>query len=122
MSAERLEERAFQEAMAAFKRKTERIQSDSYPVIKDVYENQGNIYQFILIPITDGRHVVQLRVNLKEAYDTQSKNVVKEFEKFVVLHTIDDDWKENLRQARRGSATVFRTLHMSRKTLYLSLS
>ena len=93
-----LEERAFQEAMAAFKRKTERIQSDSYPVIKDVYENQGNIYQFILIPITDGRHVVQLRVNLKEAYDTQSKNVVKEFEKFVVLHTIDDDWKENLRQ------------------------
>ena len=93
-----LEERAFQDAMATFKRKTDRIQSDSYPVIKDVYENQGNIYQFILIPITDGRHTVQLRVNLKEAYDTQSANIVKEFEKFVVLHIIDDDWKENLRQ------------------------
>lgn len=93
-----LEERAFQSAMATFKRKTDRIQSDSYPVIKDVYENQGNIYQFILIPITDGRHTVQLRVNLKEAYDSQSMNVVKEFEKFVVLHIIDDDWKENLRQ------------------------
>ncbi len=93
-----LEERAFQAAMATFKRKTDRIQSDSYPVIKDVYENQGNVYQFILIPITDGRHVVQLRVNLKEAYETESKNVVKEFEKFVVLHIIDDDWKENLRQ------------------------
>ena len=93
-----LEERAFQAAMAAFKRKTDRIQSDAYPVIKDVYENQGNIYQFILIPITDGRHVVQLRVNLKEAYETEAKNIVKEFEKFVVLHIIDDDWKENLRQ------------------------
>ena len=93
-----LEERAFQDAMAAFKRKTDRIQSDAYPVIKDVYENQGNIYQFILIPITDGRHVVQLRVNLKEAYETEGKNIVKEFEKFVVLHIIDDDWKENLRQ------------------------
>ena len=93
-----LEERAFQDAMAAFKRKTDRIQSDAYPVIKDVYENQGNIYQFILIPITDGRHVVQLRVNLKEAYETEAKNIVKEFEKFVVLHIIDDDWKENLRQ------------------------
>lgn len=93
-----LEERAFQAAMATFKRKTERIQGDSYPVIKEVYENQGNIYQFILIPITDGRNVVQLRVNLQEAYETESRNIVKEFEKFVVLHIIDDDWKENLRK------------------------
>lgn len=93
-----LEERAFQEAMATFKRKTERIQNDSYPVIKEVYENQGDQYQYILIPITDGRNVIQLRVNLKEAYETESKNIVKEFEKFVMLHILDDDWKENLRQ------------------------
>ena len=93
-----LEERAFQDAMAAFKRKTDRIQSDAYPVIKQVYETQGDVYQYILVPITDGRHVVNLRVNLKEAYETEAKNVVKEFEKFVMLHIIDDDWKENLRQ------------------------
>ena len=42
--------------------------------------------------------MVNLRVNLKEAYETEAKNVVKEFEKFVMLHIIDDDWKENLRQ------------------------
>ena len=93
-----LEERAFQEAMAAFKRKTDRIQSDAYPVIQQVYENQGQMYEFILAPITDGRQVVQLRVNLKEAYETEGKNIVKEFEKFVMLHIIDDDWKENLRK------------------------
>ena len=93
-----LEERAFQEAMAAFKRKTDRIQSDAYPVIQQVYENQGQMYEFILVPITDGRQVVQLRVNLKVAYETEGKNIVKEFEKFVMLHIIDDDWKENLRK------------------------
>ena len=93
-----LEERTFQEAMAAFKRKTDRIQSDAYPVIQQVYENQGQMYEFILVPITDGRQVVQLRVNLKEAYETEGKNIVKEFEKFVMLHIIDDDWKENLRK------------------------
>ncbi len=93
-----LEERAFQNAMAAFKRKTDRIQSDAYPVIQQVYENQGQVYEYILVPITDGRHVVQLRVNLKEAYETEGKNIVKEFEKFVMLHIIDDDWKENLRK------------------------
>ena len=79
--------------MAAFKRKTDRIQSDAYPVIKQVYETQGDVYQYILVPITDGRHVVNLRVNLKEAYETEAKNVVKEFEKFVMLHIIDDDWR-----------------------------
>ena len=93
-----LEESAFQAAMAAFKRKTDRIQSDAYPVIQQVYENQGQMYEFILVPITDGRQVVQLRVNLKEAYETEGKNIVKEFEKFVMLHIIDDDWKENLRK------------------------
>ena len=93
-----LEERAFQEAMVAFKRKTDRIQSDAYPVIQQVYENQGQMYEFILVPITNGRQVVQLRVNLKEAYETEGKNIVKEFEKFVMLHIIDDDWKENLRK------------------------
>jgi preprotein translocase subunit SecA len=93
-----LEERAYQDAIAAFKRKTERIQSDAYPVIQKVYEEQGNIYQFIIVPITDGRKMVQLRINLKEAYDTECKSLVKEFEKFIMLHIIDDDWKENLRQ------------------------
>lgn len=93
-----LEERAFQSAMASFKRKTDRIQADAYPVIKDVYENQGDTYQFILVPITDGRKVIQLRINLKEAYDTEGKNIVREFEKFVMLSIIDDCWKENLRQ------------------------
>jgi len=93
-----LQERAFQSAMAAFKRKTDRIQADAYPVIKEVYEHQGEQFQFILVPITDGRHMVQLRVNLKEAYETEAKNIVREFEKFVMLSIIDDDWKENLRQ------------------------
>ena len=93
-----LEEKAFQAAMAAFKRKTDRIQSVAYPVIKDVYENQGQQFEYIMVPITDGRHIIQLRCNLKEAYDTEAKNIVKEFEKNVLLHIIDDNWKENLRQ------------------------
>jgi preprotein translocase subunit SecA len=93
-----LEERAFQSAMAAFKRKIDRIQSDAFPVVKEVYENQGDRYQYIIVPITDGRQVAQLRINLKEAYESEGKNIVREFEKFVMLNIIDDCWKENLRQ------------------------
>ena len=93
-----LEESAFQAAMEAFKRKTDRIQDVAYPVIKEVYETQGDRFEFIMVPITDGRHIIQLRCNLKEAYENQAKNIVKEFEKTVLLHIIDDNWKENLRQ------------------------
>ena len=93
-----LEESAFQAAMDAFKRKTDRIQAVAYPVIKEVYETQGDRFEFIMVPITDGRHIIQLRCNLKEAYEHQAKNIVKEFEKTVLLHIIDDNWKENLRQ------------------------
>ena len=93
-----LAERAFQEAMAAFKRKTDRIQGVAYPVIKQVYEAQGDRIERINVPITDGRQLFYIPCNLKEAYESEGKDVVKQFEKSVVLRIIDDDWKENLRQ------------------------
>lgn len=93
-----LAEKSFQQAMAAFERKTERIQTVAWPIIKEVYENQGSIYQRIMVPITDGKRVYNIPCDLKEAYDTEAKSVVKLFEKSVLLHIIDDDWKENLRQ------------------------
>ena len=93
-----LEERAFQDAMASFKRHTDRIQADAYPVIKKVQEEQGAMYERILVPITDGRTLYQIPANLKEAYDSEAASVVTDFEKTVMLRIIDDSWKENLRQ------------------------
>ena len=93
-----LEERTFQLAMDNFKRKTERIQSVAFPVIKQVEENQGSMFERILVPITDGKRTYQIPCNLKEAYQSEGKTIVKEFEKQIMLSIIDDNWKENLRQ------------------------
>ena len=93
-----LHENAFQAAIGNFNRKTERIQTVAQPIIKQVYENQGSIYERIMVPITDGRKMFNIPCNLKEAYDTDCKSIVKEFEKSILLHIIDDSWKENLRQ------------------------
>ncbi|MBR1621999.1 MAG: preprotein translocase subunit SecA [Prevotella sp.] len=95
---EELQEKSFQMAIEAFKRKTERIQTVAWPIIKQVYENQGQMYERIMVPITDGKRVYNIACNLKEAYDTEAKSVVKEFEKSILLHIIDDCWKENLRE------------------------
>ena len=92
-----LAEKAFQMAIADFKRKTDRIQAVGFPVIKQVYEEQGAIYERIMVPIADGKRVYNIPCNLKEAYETEGKSVVKEFEKTIMLHIIDECWKENLR-------------------------
>ena len=93
-----LTENAFQAAIGNFNRKTERIQTVAQPIIKQVYEAQGQIYERIMVPITDGRKMYNIPCNLKEAYESDCKSIVKEFEKSILLHIIDDSWKENLRQ------------------------
>ena len=95
---EQLEENAFQQVMETFTRKTERIREVAKPIIKQVYENQGQMYERIMVPLTDGRKMYNIPCNLKEAYDTESKSIVKEFEKQMLLHIIDESWKENLRE------------------------
>ena len=95
---EQLEEETFQTAIQHFNRRMERIQTVAQPIITQVYENQGQMYERIMVPITDGRRMYNIACNLKEAYDTESKSIVKEFEKQILLHIIDDAWKENLRK------------------------
>ena len=95
---EELANKTFDVAMANFKRKTERLAQIAYPVIKQVYETQGHMYENILIPITDGKRMYNISCNLKSAYESECKEVVKAFEKSILLHVIDEAWKENLRE------------------------
>ena len=91
-------EKVFAQAMENFKRRADQLAAIAYPVIKKIYEENGHMYENILIPITDGRRLYQIPVSLKTAYETECKEVVKEFQKAIMLHTIDEAWKENLRE------------------------
>ena len=98
MKADAMVEKVFSAALEMFKRRMERLTQYANPVIKQVYENQGAMYENILIPITDGKRMYNVSCNLKEAYETECKSVAKAFQKLIVLHTIDDAWKEHLRE------------------------
>ena len=91
-------ETAFQAAMENFKRRIQNLSQVATPVVTQVYEQQGDIYENILVPVTDGKLVYNIRVNLKEAYESQCENIVREFQKSILLHNIDEAWKENLRE------------------------
>ena len=93
-----LYETAFQAAMGNFKRRIQNLSQVATPVVTHVFEQQGDVYENILVPVTDGKLVYNIRVNLKEAYESQCDNVVREFQKSILLHNIDEAWKENLRE------------------------
>ncbi len=106
MRADEIVNKLFRAAMDSFKHKMDRISEVANPVIKQVYENQGDQYQNILIPIVDGKRQYNIPVNLKKAYETESKEVVKIFEKMILLHVIDENWKEHLRKMDELRDTV----------------
>lgn len=93
-----LSEQLAEAALDMFKRRMDKLMSVANPVIQKVYEEKGQMYENILIPITDGKKVYNIAVNLKKAAESESREVVREFEKRMLLYVIDDEWKEHLRQ------------------------
>jgi len=98
MKADDLLDNVYQEMVLTYSRRMENIARQAYPVIRDVYEQKSHLYQNIVVPISDGLHTYQIVTNLEKAYKNQGKELVKSFQKQVVLVTIDDAWKEQLRE------------------------
>ena len=93
-----LSDRVADSAIETFKRKMDKLASIAFPVIKQVYEQKGQQYENILIPVSDGKRVFNVTTHLETAYKTEAREVVKAFEKQTLLYIIDDEWKEHLRQ------------------------
>jgi len=93
-----LAEAIYRKLVENYKRKSSYIASQAYPVIKEVYEKQSHLYENIVVPITDGQRIYQIITNLKKAYETKGLELLRSYEKTVILITIDEAWKEHLRE------------------------
>jgi preprotein translocase subunit SecA len=98
MNAEEIINVIFDKMIAAYNRKVEAISKQAFPVIKNVFETKGNLYHNIVVPISDGKRVFQIICNLEKAYNNKGKELVKSYQKQIVLRTIDEAWKEELRE------------------------
>lgn len=88
----------YAKVLDTYKRKVESISQQAYPVLKDVYERMSHVYENVVVPISDGVKVFQVVTNLKATAESEGKELAKAYEKTVVLATIDDAWKEHLRE------------------------
>ena len=97
-STQSIVDRVYAKVLETYKRKVESISQQAYPVLKDVYERMSHVYENVVVPITDGVKVFQVITNLKATAESEGKELSKSYEKTVVLATIDDAWKEHLRE------------------------
>ena len=96
--ANELTQKLYNKVWESYERKTKQIAEMALPVIKDVFENRAAQYENIVVPITDGQRIFQIPTNLQKAYETNGQELTRSFEKTMMLVTIDDAWKEHLRE------------------------
>jgi preprotein translocase subunit SecA len=98
LSTNELAEKLYKGVREAYARKSEGIRKEALPIIRDVYEHQAKAYESILVPITDGFKTYNIITNLEKNYKTDCQELIRSYEKTVALATIDENWKENLRE------------------------
>jgi preprotein translocase subunit SecA len=96
--ASELSDKLYSILLSTYKRKEESIAKQAAPVITEVYEKQSAVYENIVVPVSDGMRIFRVIANLKKSYETNSRELVRSFEKTIALATIDDNWKEHLRE------------------------
>ena len=93
-----LTEELYRQVREAYNRKVEHIAQQAFPVIKNVFENRGDVFKNIVVPFTDGQRMYNVITNLEKAYKSNGEDLMRSFEKAVILAHIDEAWQEHLRE------------------------
>ena len=95
---EELEDRLTEHMMEVYRRRMDALVEKLNPIVKEVFEKQGKLYQNIAIPVSDGIKQIGLSVNLEKAYNSDGREIAKTLSKNIILYQIDEHWKEHLRE------------------------
>ncbi len=102
-----------------YQNKIERNAQTAFPVIKKVYEDNANKFERIVVPFTDGIKTLNVVTNLKDAYESDGKQLVTDFEKNITLAIIDDAWKTHLRKMDELKQSVQLAVHEQKDPLLI---
>lgn len=114
-----LTDKVYHAAHDHYRVKSKLIADKAFPVVNDVYTNQRNVYENIVVPFTDGIKHIQVIGNLKKAYDTHGMELVSSFERAVTLALIDDAWKEHLREMDELKTSVQNAVYEQKDPLLI---
>ncbi|MBU2996562.1 preprotein translocase subunit SecA [Cellulophaga baltica] len=109
----------YKEAFAHYEQKMERSATTAYKVIKSVYEDEANKFERIVVPFSDGIKTFNIVTNLKDAYESDGKQLVNDFEKNITLAIVDDSWKVHLRKMDELKQSVQLAVHEQKDPLLI---
>lgn len=119
LSSTEIASRVYKAAFEHYREKMERNAEIAFPVIKNVYENQGDKFKRIVVPFTDGIKTLQVVTDLQKAYETNGKQLITDFEKNITLAIIDDAWKTHLRKMDELKQSVQLAVHEQKDPLLI---
>jgi len=111
--------KVYKEAYDNYKNKMINNAEEAFPVIKKVYEKQGEKFERIAVPFTDGQKTLQVVTNLKKAYESEGKELITDFEKNISLAIIDEAWKNHLRKMDELKQSVQLAVHEQKDPLLI---
>jgi preprotein translocase subunit SecA len=119
LSAQEIAGKIYHAAFDHYVDKMERNAELAYPVVKNVYETQGNQYKRIVVPFTDGVKTLQVITDLEKAYESKGKQLITDFEKNITLAILDDSWKTHLRKMDELKQSVQLAVHEQKDPLLI---
>ncbi len=119
LGAQDIARKVYKAGYEQYKQKMERNAAAAFPVIKQVYEDKSNNFERIVVPFTDGIKSLSVVTNLQEAYDSDGKQLVTDFEKNISLAIIDDSWKTHLRKMDELKQSVQLAVHEQKDPLLI---
>lgn len=119
MSEQELASKVYQAALNFYTEKTERSAREAFPIIKNVFETQGNQYERIVVPFTDGAKTLNVVTDLKKAYESEGRQLVADFEKNITLAIVDEAWKKHLRKMDELKQSVQLAVHEQKDPLLI---
>ena len=118
-SVDQLTETVYQTALSHYQQKMEENAIRVFPVIKDVYQNPSNTFQRIVVPFTDGIKTLNVVSDLEKAFESEGKNLIRDFEKNISLAIIDESWKDHLRKMDELKQSVQLAVHEQKDPLLI---
>lgn len=119
LNADKLTHLVYEKVLALYQEKNEKNARNAFPVIENVYKNEGNTFERIVVPFTDGNKSLSVVTDLKEAYESQGKQLIKDFEKNITLAIVDDTWKKHLRKMDELKQSVQLAVHEQKDPLLI---
>ncbi len=119
ISAQELTGKVYKATMAYYIEKTERSAREAFPIISNVYENEGNQFERIVVPFSDGIKTLNVVTDLKKAYESEGKQLIADFEKNITLAIVDEAWKKHLRKMDELKQSVQLAVHEQKDPLLI---